>query len=137
MPNIGVQRALSFVTVLALLVALFAVLAVRPVAAEMADLTATLTGDAEVPPVDTAATGSATEAIDTEAAADAQLCYDVTSTDLEGGAVVGAHIHEGAAGVNGPVVVTLQAVIDGDGTGADCATDAEIDFAASDHRAAG
>ncbi len=111
--------------------ALFAVLAVRPVAAEMADLTATLTGDAEVPPVDTDATGSATVDINTEAAADAQLCYDVSSTDLEGGVVTGAHIHEGAAGENGPVVVTLQAVIDDNGTGADCATDAEIDFAAS------
>lgn len=131
MPRIGVFRGVSFVTALALLMAMLTVLAVSPVAAATADLTATLSGDAEVPPVDTAATGSATVSIDTEAAAGSQLCYDVTSADLEGGAVIGAHIHEGAAGVNGPVVVTLQAVIDGEGTGSACATDAEIDFGAA------
>jgi len=133
MPNIGLLRSVSLVTALALLMALLAVLTVSPVAAGTvaADLEATLGGDQEVPPVDTAATGTATVTIDGAAASGAQLCYDVASTGLEGGVVIGAHIHEGAAGVNGAVVVTLQAVIDGDGTGADCATDAEIDFAAA------
>lgn len=133
MPRIGAARAASFATTLALLTALLTVLAVTPASAGAvtADLAATLGGDQEVPPVDTAATGTATVTIDTAAASGSQLCYDVTSTALEGGVVVGAHIHEGAVGVNGPVVVTLQAVIDGDGTGTGCATDAEIDFAAA------
>ncbi len=68
--------------------------------------------------------------LDTDAASGSQVCFDVTSTDLEGGAVVGAHIHEGAEGENGPVVVTLQAVIDGEGTGEACVADAEIDISA-------
>jgi len=111
--------------------ALLTVLAVSPVAAVTADLTATLSGDQEVPPADTAASGTATVTIDSEAGADAQLCFDVTSTDLEGGTVIGAHIHEGVAGENGPVIVTLQAVIDGNGTGAACAPDADFDLGAS------
>ncbi len=123
------HRGASFLTVLTLLMAMM-VLAVSPVAAATADLTAELSGDQEVPPVDTAATGSASVSVDTDAASGSQLCFDVTSTDLEGGAVVGAHIHEGAEGENGPVVVTLQAVIDGEGTGEACAADAEIDISA-------
>ncbi len=113
----------------ALLMAMM-VLAMSPVAAATADLTAELSGDQEVPPVETAATGSASVSVDTDADSGSQLCFDVTSTDLEGGAVVGAHIHEGAEGENGPVVVTLQAVIDGEGTAEGCATDAEIDVSA-------
>ncbi|MGI8658032.1 MAG: CHRD domain-containing protein [Candidatus Limnocylindria bacterium] len=121
---------MSLTTVLALVLGLLAVLAVSPVAAATADLTATLSGDQEVPPVATAATGSATVSIDTDAASGSQLCYDLTSTALEGGAVVGAHIHEGAAGANGSVVVTLQAAIDGSGSASSaCAPDSDIDFA--------
>ncbi len=123
------HRGASFLTVLTLLMAMM-VLAVSPVAAATADLTAELSGDQEVPPVDTASTGSASVSVDTDAAAGSQLCFDVTSTDLEGGAVVGAHIHEGAEGENGPVVVTLQAVMDGKGTGEGCAADAEINISA-------
>lgn len=123
------HRGASFLTVLALLMAMM-VLAVSPVAAATAEITAELSGDQEVPPVDTAATGSASVSVDTDAAAGSQLCFDVTSTDLEGGAVVGAHIHEGAEGENGPVVVTLQAVMDGEGTGEGCAADAEINISA-------
>ena len=123
------HRGASFLTVLALLMAMM-VLAVSPVAAATAELTAELSGDQEVPPVDTAATGSASVSVDTDAASGSQLCFDVTSTDLEGGAVVGAHIHEGAEGENGPVVVTLQAVMDGEGTGEGCAADAEINISA-------
>jgi len=107
------------------------VLAVSPVAAATADLEATLSGGEEVPPVDTAATGTAPVTIDTDAASGEQLCFDVTSTDLEGGTVVGAHIHEGVVGENGPIVVTLQAVADGEGTGAGCAADADFDLVAS------
>ena len=133
MPRINAYRSLSFVIALALMAGLLTVLSVSPVAAATADLTATLSGDQEVPAVETAATGSASVAIDTEAASGEQLCYDVTSTGLEGGAVIGAHIHEGAAGANGPVVVTLVAVTEGDGTGAACAADADFDLAAAEN----
>ncbi len=127
----NLHRAMSLTTVLALVLGLLAVLAVSPVAAATADLTATLSGDQEVPPVTTDATGSATITIDTDAASGSQLCYDLTSTALEGGAVVGAHIHEGAASANGPVVVTLQAAIDGNGSASACVPDVEIDFGAA------
>jgi len=131
MPRIGVFRGVSFVTALALLMAMLTVLAVSPVAAATAALTATLSGAEEVPPVATAATGAAAVAIDTDAASGAQLCYDVTSLALEGGVVIGAHIHEAAVGVNGPIVVTLTAVVTGNGTGAACAADADFDLVAS------
>jgi hypothetical protein len=116
---------------LALMTALLTVLSVSPVAAETADLTATLTGEQEVPPADTAATGSASVTIDTEAAAGAQLCYEVASAGLEGGAAVAAHIHEGAAG-DAPannIVVTLT--VDADGNGGACAADADFNLANS------
>lgn len=133
MPRIGTYRAVSLGIGLALLTALLTVLAVRPVAAGgvTADLEATLSGAEEVPPVDTAATGSASVTVDTAAASGSQLCYDVTSTALEGGVATAAHIHEGAIGVAGPPVVTLSAVVTGNGSGVGCATDAEIDFAAA------
>lgn len=131
MAKLGVHRTLSFISILALVSALLTVLVVSPVAAVTGDLAATLSGAEEVPPVDTAATGTASVVIDSEAASGSQLCYDVTSTGLEGGVVVGAHIHEGAVGANGPVVVTLAAVVSGNGTGAACAADADFDLAAS------
>lgn len=72
--------------------------------------TATLDGDQEVPPVMTTASGNAT--LDLNAAGDA-LTYTVTliGLDLDGNQtpanaaddVTGAHIHIGAAGVNGGV----------------------------------
>ena len=50
------------------------------------------------------------------------LCYVLTVEKLDG-TITAAHIHEGAAGTNGPVVATLAAP--GDGNAADCLTEGE------------
>jgi len=49
------------------------------------------------------------------------LCYVLTVEGLSGASA--AHIHEGAAGTNGPVVVNLAAPADGNA--ADCLTEGE------------
>lgn len=61
----------------------------------------TLSGDKEVPPVATAATGSGAITIN----ADMTVSGSVTTTGLSG---TMAHIHHGAVGVNGPVIVPLS-----------------------------
>lgn len=65
---------------------------------------ARLTGDNEVPPVDTDATGrirlvvnSAQDAVD----------YQISLSNLNG-IVTGAHIHTGGSGTNGPIVANLN-----------------------------
>ena len=70
---------------------------------------AKLTGASEVPPVDTAATGEASIAI----AADGSVSGSVRTTGIDGTA---AHIHLGAAGKNGGVVVPLTKGADGSWT---------------------
>ena len=60
----------------------------------------TLSGSQEVPPVTTAASGSGTITV----AADKTVSGNVTTSGLVG---VAAHIHDGAAGTNGPVIVPL------------------------------
>lgn len=69
-------------------------------------LAATLTGAAEVPgPGDPDGSGSATIRL---RAGQAQICYGLTVAGITLPATA-AHIHEGAAGVAGPPVVTLEA----------------------------
>src|SRR5205085_11466196 len=60
-----------------------------------------LSGSNEVPPVTTAATGSGTITI----TSDKSVSGSVTTSGINGTA---AHIHEGAAGVSGPVIVPLS-----------------------------
>ena len=62
------------------------------------DVKVTLSGDQEVPPVKTEAKGSGTISI----ADDGSVSGSVTTTGVKG---TMAHIHQGAAGTNGPVVV--------------------------------
>lgn len=63
-----------------------------------ADIKVTLSGANEVPPVTTSASGGGTITIGD----DGSVSGSVTTTGLAGTA---AHIHEGAAGKNGPVIV--------------------------------
>jgi len=64
------------------------------------DIKVKLSGDQEVPPVTTKASGSGTIVIGT----DKSVSGGVTTTGIQGTA---AHIHVGKAGTNGPVAVPL------------------------------
>jgi len=60
-----------------------------------------LSGDQEVPPVQTSASGSGTITVED----DRSVKGKITTSDLKG---TGAHIHEGAVGKNGPDIITLK-----------------------------
>ena len=77
--------------------------------------TIALTGEAESPAGDPVATGTATVRL---RAGQGQLCYQVAAENLP--QAVAMHIHRGAAGVAGPVVVPL-ATPGADGTARGCA----------------
>jgi len=64
------------------------------------DVKLTLAGDQEVPPVKSAGTGSGTIIVGT----DRSVSGSVMTTGITGTA---AHIHEAAAGQNGPVIIPL------------------------------
>jgi len=65
----------------------------------------TLSGNQEVPAVTTSASGSGTITI----GADKSVSGSVTTTGVAG---IAAHIHEGAAGKNGPVIIPLTKTSD-------------------------
>src|SRR6185312_3218718 len=65
---------------------------------------AVLTGDNEVPPVDTQATGRIKIVPNPQQTA---LDFQISLSDLNG-VVTGAHIHRGSIGTNGPVIATLN-----------------------------
>ena len=69
-------------------------------AALAVDVPVSLTGEQEVPAVKTSATGSGMFAV----AADNTIAGSVSTKGVTGTA---AHIHEGAAGKNGPVIIPL------------------------------
>jgi hypothetical protein len=66
-----------------------------------------LSGDNEVPPVKTTASGGGTISV----AADGAVTGSVKTTGVAGTA---AHIHVGAAGKNGPVIIPLTKGADGE-----------------------
>lgn len=65
---------------------------------------AVLTGDNEVPPVNTDATGRIKLTTNSQQNA---LDYELSISNLNG-IVTGAHIHRGSAGTNGPIVADLK-----------------------------
>ena len=65
---------------------------------------AVLTGDNEVPPVNTDTTGKIKLFANPQ---QSTLDYQLSISDLNG-VVTGAHIHKGSLGTNGPVVATLK-----------------------------
>ncbi len=67
---------------------------------------ANLTGSQEVPPVSTGASGSA----DITVASDGSVSGKITTTGMN---AVAAHIHQGAPGANGPVIVPFEKAADG------------------------
>jgi hypothetical protein len=66
-----------------------------------ADIKVKLSGDQEVPPVQTQASGSGTITVND----DKSVSGSVTTTGVKATA---AHIHEAAAGKNGPVAIPLE-----------------------------
>jgi hypothetical protein len=90
------------------MIAIFAALTLSPYnltsmvsAQEPMTITVNLTGDEEVPPVQTEATGIAEF---TPMGMDS-IGYSINATNIEG--TTAGHVHQGAKGENGPVVVTL------------------------------
>src|SRR4030095_5766181 len=70
-------------------------------AAFAAPISAPLSGAQEVPPVETSATGTAKFQLK----ADRALSGSVMTKGIDG---MAAHIHDGAPGINGPVVIPLN-----------------------------
>jgi CHRD domain-containing protein len=70
------------------------------------DSKVTLTGKEEVPAVDTAATGTGTITV----GADKSVSGTVSTKGIDG---IAAHIHQAAAGKNGPPIVALEKSSDG------------------------
>jgi hypothetical protein len=83
--------------------AVLALLASPALAATPTTYKTSLTGPAEVPPAPAAGHGTATVTIDT---AKGQLCYELSATGSDTPTM--AHVHKGATGVAGPVVVPLD-----------------------------
>jgi hypothetical protein len=80
-------------------------LASQAMAASSQELKIVLSGSQEIPPVTTAASGTATITVN----ADKALTGNAT---IAGMAVTVAHIHEGAAGTNGPIIIPLVKTAD-------------------------
>ena len=76
--------------------------------------TAKLTGNNEVPPVNTPATGMAQFQLSSDGK---ELNYDLSATNLKG--FMMAHVHQGKAGENGPPVTTPLSIGKGKITSSD------------------
>ncbi|MGQ0559228.1 MAG: CHRD domain-containing protein [Sphingosinicella sp.] len=87
-----------------------------------ANFHANLLGSSEVPPADPDGTGTAHVSIND---ATNQICVDLEVRNISG--VTAAHIHQGAAGVNGPPVMTIDPPDDDDSDDCDTTTDALVD----------
>ncbi len=110
---------LTFATVIALLsLLMFAGTA----AAHEAELASVMSGDEEVAEGDADGRGAASIAVNDE---DGEVCWDLDAQDIELPAAA-AHIHRGAAGVDGDIVVTLSPP-DAEGRATGC--DSEVDSA--------
>lgn len=73
--------------------------------ANAGEIKVNLSGDQEVPPVKTSASGSGTITVED----DKSVKGKITTSDVKG---MGAHIHEGASGKNGPDIITLKKTSD-------------------------
>lgn len=116
-------------SIIAVLVALSLVVAV-PAFASSRDLTASLSAGNEVDGGDGEATGFATVRLRPETA---QVCFQITTDGLTTNPVA-AHIHNGVAGVNGPVVVNFDWAANGSGGDADGCVSADVGLIKDIHR---
>src|SRR5712691_4667698 len=81
---------------------------------------ATLLGANQVPPVSSPGSGAAQITLNF---GHDELCYHVTVTNLSS-PVIAAHIHQGLAGTNGPIVIPFAAPTTGESEG--CVTVADL-----------
>ncbi|SEL09209.1 CHRD domain-containing protein [Nitrosovibrio tenuis] len=90
--------------------------------AAASDVKVNLSGDQEVPPVKTSASGSGTITVND----DKSIKGKITTSNIK---ATGAHIHEGAPGKNGPDIITLKKTSDNEWSVPDDAklTDAQYD----------
>jgi hypothetical protein len=99
------QRILSIVAVLAIIISIGAVsLSLNLIQAQEGEtFSASLSGKDEVPPTESSATGWAKFLTDVNGT---EVSYWVNMTGLN--EITGTHIHNGSAGQNGDIVVTLS-----------------------------
>ena len=92
------------------------------------DVKLNLSGDQEVPPVKTSASGNGTITVSD----DKSVKGRITTSDIK---ATGAHIHEGASGKNGPDIITLKKTSDNEWSVPDDAklTDAQYDAFKAGH----
>ena len=86
-------------------VAILAILTLGATAATATDITVHLTGDQEVPPVQTSAVGHGTVTVED----DKSIKGKVMTSNIKG---TGAHVHEAQVGKNGPDIITLNKTSD-------------------------
>ena len=97
------KRSTGFVGIVALLIATLAVIVTADRASAVVNsYTAALAGTNEVPSLPNGYTGIANITIDTDTN---EVCVDATTNVPPGDPIILDHIHSGAAGVNGPIVV--------------------------------
>ncbi len=96
--------------------------------ANAGEIKVNLSGDQEVPPVKTSASGSGTITVED----DKSIKGKITTSDIKG---MGAHIHEGASGKNGPDIITLKKTSDNEWSvpGDTKLTDAQYDAFKAGH----
>ena len=111
-------RRSSFLLVLALTLLLATVVMGSPGSAQGRPLSATMTGEEEVPPGDPDGTGSAHFTFNQGLG---EVCFELVVDDIE--AATAAHIHAAPAGSPGPVVIPLTAPATGSSSG--CVTDVD------------
>ncbi len=104
--------------------------AALPAAASSRQLYASLDANNEVGGGDGNATGWAVIRLRPETS---QVCFRITTDGLTTDPIA-AHIHDGAAGVNGPVVVNFDWAANGSGANADGCVGADLDLIKDIHR---
>ena len=102
MKNIVVRKSRSILAIAAFIVGALAGGAGMATAGE---INVKLSGDQEVPPVQTTASGSGTITVED----DKSIKGKITTSNIKG---TGAHIHEAPIGKNGPDIITLNKTSD-------------------------
>ena len=102
------RRNLSVVMLVAFLLAL---VVIATVSAGGRPFSTDLSGANEVPPASTGDPDGSGQADLTLNQGQGEVCFDITVSNI--GTITAAHIHVGAAGTNGPVVVNFAPTVNG------------------------